>query len=240
MRRGDRKRVLLLGDSITQQSFSLEHGGWGAGLADWYSRRADVVNRGFSGYNSRWVLDILSELLSSLEPASVLMCTIFFGANDAVMPEGTQHVPLEEFVLNLSAMVAMLRAHAPQCVVVLIAPPTVDSAQWPTRSPAQAATYAAAVAQVAQAERARGSPVALLELSSLTPEDLHDGLHLGRSGNAKLLSLLKALVKEQYAQLCPEEEGAEGPALPLHFPPCKSFSEGSSVAALESIRSWHW
>ena len=39
--------MVLLGDSITQNSF--DSGGWGAQLAHWYVRKADVVNRGFSG-----------------------------------------------------------------------------------------------------------------------------------------------------------------------------------------------
>ena len=53
-----RRKILLLGDSITQQSFSLTTSGWGAGLADWYQRSADVmllIEDGFSGYNSRWI-----------------------------------------------------------------------------------------------------------------------------------------------------------------------------------------
>lgn len=44
-----RPSVLLFGDSITQQSFSAEHRGWGAHMSDWYARYADVYNRGFSG-----------------------------------------------------------------------------------------------------------------------------------------------------------------------------------------------
>jgi lysophospholipase L1-like esterase len=44
---GVRPQVVLLGDSITQNSF--DSGGWGAQLAHWYVRKADVVNRGFSG-----------------------------------------------------------------------------------------------------------------------------------------------------------------------------------------------
>ena len=40
-------KFILLGDSITQFSFGV--GGWGARLADQYARRADVINRGFSG-----------------------------------------------------------------------------------------------------------------------------------------------------------------------------------------------
>lgn len=40
-----RKKILLLGDSITQQSFSPLHRGFGAGISDWYHRTADVVAR---------------------------------------------------------------------------------------------------------------------------------------------------------------------------------------------------
>ena len=46
-------RVFLFGDSLTQYAFGSE-GGWAAMLADKLQRKADVVNRGFSGYNTRW------------------------------------------------------------------------------------------------------------------------------------------------------------------------------------------
>ena len=38
---GRRALILLLGDSITQLSFSAVNAGWGAHLADQYQRRAD-------------------------------------------------------------------------------------------------------------------------------------------------------------------------------------------------------
>ena len=38
---GSRALILLLGDSITQLSFSAGNAGWGAHLADQYQRRAD-------------------------------------------------------------------------------------------------------------------------------------------------------------------------------------------------------
>jgi hypothetical protein len=48
----ERPKIILFGDSITQSSFDV--GGWGSRLAHWYSRKADVVCRGLSGYNSVW------------------------------------------------------------------------------------------------------------------------------------------------------------------------------------------
>lgn len=48
-----RPQIWLLGDSLTQQAAAPE--GWATALCSWYARKADVVNRGFSGYNSRWL-----------------------------------------------------------------------------------------------------------------------------------------------------------------------------------------
>ncbi|XP_027477416.1 isoamyl acetate-hydrolyzing esterase 1 homolog isoform X2 [Zalophus californianus] len=77
-------RVLLFGDSITQ--FSFQQGGWGASLADRLVRKCDVLNRGFSGYNTRWAKIILPRIIrkgNSLD--SPVAVTIFFGANDSAL-----------------------------------------------------------------------------------------------------------------------------------------------------------
>ena len=55
-----RASIVLFGDSLTQRGF--EDGGWAAALAHHFGRRADVYNRGFGGYNSRWALHVLREL----------------------------------------------------------------------------------------------------------------------------------------------------------------------------------
>ena len=55
-----RPELVLFGDSITQQSF--QPGGWGARLADAYNRHADIVLRGYSGYNTAWALATLPAL----------------------------------------------------------------------------------------------------------------------------------------------------------------------------------
>ncbi|EAY99754.1 hypothetical protein OsI_21739 [Oryza sativa Indica Group] len=47
-----RPSIVLFGDSITEEAFG--EGGWGAHLANHYSRSADVVLRGYSGYNTRY------------------------------------------------------------------------------------------------------------------------------------------------------------------------------------------
>ncbi|KAM8931883.1 isoamyl acetate-hydrolyzing esterase 1 homolog isoform 4-T4 [Lycaon pictus] len=125
-------RVLLFGDSITQ--FSFQQGGWGASLADKLVRKCDVLNRGFSGYNTRWAKIILPRLIrkgDSLDrPAAV---TIFFGANDSALKDENpkQHIPLNEYVANLKSMVQYLKSvDVPEDRIVLITPPPLWEAAW--------------------------------------------------------------------------------------------------------------
>ncbi|GMI77282.1 hypothetical protein HRI_001397500 [Hibiscus trionum] len=50
-----RPQFFLFGSSIVQLSFS--NGGWGAILADVYARKADILLRGYYGWNSRRALE---------------------------------------------------------------------------------------------------------------------------------------------------------------------------------------
>eukprot|EP00937_MAST-01D_sp_MAST-1D-sp2_P002293 g2293.t1 len=129
-----RAQVVLFGDSITQQSFAV--GGWGARLADYYCRRADVLNRGYSGYNTKWALHLLPTLLPAAGVGTALpvrLLTVFFGANDAALPDGDcarQQVPVDDFKRNLRSIVDGFRKKAgPDLRVVMITPPPVHHEQ---------------------------------------------------------------------------------------------------------------
>jgi len=65
--------------------------------------QADIINRGLSGYNARWAALALPDTLSELAPVNmpgkpgqfpfnprVQLVTIWFGANDAVLPNGKE------------------------------------------------------------------------------------------------------------------------------------------------------
>ena len=74
-------RFVLFGDSITQGSFGV--GGWGARLADHYARRADVLNRGYSGYTTVGARTPAPRAARCTSPATPpTLVTVFFGAND--------------------------------------------------------------------------------------------------------------------------------------------------------------
>ena len=84
---GPRPAFVLFGDSITQKSFG--PGGWAAVLADAYQRRVDVINRGYSGYNTRWAAPLLNHLFPEEISGQVELATVFFGANDSALPDRT-------------------------------------------------------------------------------------------------------------------------------------------------------
>uniref|UniRef100_A0A0E0JJV3 SGNH hydrolase-type esterase domain-containing protein n=1 Tax=Oryza punctata TaxID=4537 RepID=A0A0E0JJV3_ORYPU len=73
-----RPRLMLFGDSITELSFA--GGGWGTALADHFARKA----------------------MDGAADANTDAITVFFGANDACLPDrhpmrSHMHVPLDEY-----------------------------------------------------------------------------------------------------------------------------------------------
>lgn len=118
-----RPKIVLLGDSLTQLCFE----GWGAQLAHVYQRRADVLNRGYSGYNTTFYLHHVA-----LEPLDeVCLVLIFFGANDAALPDQDPHhyVPLEEYARNLNALIHRVNTLYDNPRILLIAPPPIHHEQ---------------------------------------------------------------------------------------------------------------
>jgi len=158
-----RPQIILFGDSITQLGFgevylsnsdiiegytNYNQVGWASLLSAAYSRRADVLNRGFSGYNTRH-----APLLSSISHTRkekdnhndanlLLFSTIFFVANDASPPGMRQHVPLDEYEKNLETIIEYIRDNPIYITqntgddlflpILLITPPPVASKKWET------------------------------------------------------------------------------------------------------------
>jgi lysophospholipase L1-like esterase len=109
----------------------------------------DVVNRGFSGYNTRQALHVLPSIIPSPEQAKIRFLvstfriqhtyrakqynkTVFFGANDASLHDAPnkQHIPLQEYKDNLEKIIThpKIVAHNPR--IILIAPPPINEHLW--------------------------------------------------------------------------------------------------------------
>ncbi|XP_068636799.1 GDSL esterase/lipase At5g62930 [Aristolochia californica] len=222
-----RPQIVLFGDSITEQSFW--PGGWGASLADTYSRKADVVVRGYSGYNTKWALFLLNELFPLGFATPPVAVTVFFGANDAALLGRTgerQHVPIEDYKENLRKIVHHLKECSETMLVVLITPPPIDESgrkeyarlqygdnatELPERTNEMAGVYAEACRGVAKDLGALSIDLwsKMQEKEGWQKKFLRDGLHLTAEGNAIVHSEVVRLFND--AGLCASE-------MPYDFP----------------------
>ncbi|KAH8044203.1 hypothetical protein JL720_17153 [Aureococcus anophagefferens] len=91
-----------------------------------YQRRADVLNRGYSGYTSRWLLAAPSA--AAVPHAKVLLTVIWLGANGGA-EKRLEPRALDEFSENLAALVAKARDRSDD-VVVVSCPPVDDRAYF--------------------------------------------------------------------------------------------------------------
>ncbi|CCG82439.1 GDSL Lipase/Acylhydrolase family protein [Taphrina deformans PYCC 5710] len=115
-------QIVLFGDSITEQSFDPEFSGYGSALANAYTRRLDVKNRGFSGYTTVQALDLLPRIFPHRDD-DVKVVVLFFGANDATLPGTIQHVPLDDYLKNCEAL---LTSSALRGKVIAVTPPPIE------------------------------------------------------------------------------------------------------------------
>ncbi|XP_062429007.1 isoamyl acetate-hydrolyzing esterase 1 homolog isoform X1 [Rhea pennata] len=207
-------RVVLFGDSITEYSFLDK--GWGASLAERLVRKCDVVNRGFSGYNTRWAKLILPRLISkSTNAESTVAVTIFFGANDSALKDlnPKQHVPLEEYAANLKSMIQYLKSvDINEDRIILITPPPLQESSWEKECLAKGdklnrlnsitGEYAKACVQVA---RDCGTDVVdlwtLMQKNQDFSSYLSDGLHLSTKGSNFLAAQLWSCLEKKISTL---------------------------------------
>jgi len=168
-------------------------------LAARYVRRADVINRGYSGYTTRWGLRMLED---TFPKGQVAMATVFFGANDSVLHDRNprQHVPLAEYEDNVSKILQYALASGARPIA--IAPPPVDAAAWakfrgsefPDRDNENTRKYAEAVVRAASALGVPSINLWTL-MQDANPDGawkglLSDGLHFNAGGNTFLFQQL--------------------------------------------------
>ncbi|KAJ6968893.1 GDSL esterase/lipase CPRD49-like isoform X1 [Populus alba x Populus x berolinensis] len=144
----ERPKFVLFGSSIVQLSYINE--GWGAALAHIYARKADIVLRGYSGWNSRravqadivlrgysgWnsrravqVLDQVFPKDAAIQPSLVI---VYFGGNDSVHPHATglgPHVPLPEYIENTRKIAMHLKSISDKTRVIFLSAPPASEEQ---------------------------------------------------------------------------------------------------------------
>ncbi|EPS60272.1 hypothetical protein M569_14532 [Genlisea aurea] len=125
-----RPLFVLFGSSIVQISFS--NGGWGAMLSDIYARKADIVTRGYYGWNSRRALKILHQVFPKDAAKQPSLVIVYFGGNDSMGPHSSglgPHVPLEEYVENMRKIATHLQSLSPDIRIIFLSCPPVNEAK---------------------------------------------------------------------------------------------------------------
>ncbi|KAJ6871370.1 GDSL esterase/lipase CPRD49-like isoform X1 [Populus alba x Populus x berolinensis] len=126
----ERPKFVLFGSSIVQLSYINE--GWGAALAHIYARKADIVLRGYSGWNSRRAVQVLDKVFSkdaAIQPSLVI---VYFGGNDSVHPHATglgPHVPLPEYIENTRKIAMHLKSISDKTRVIFLSAPPASEEQ---------------------------------------------------------------------------------------------------------------
>jgi isoamyl acetate esterase len=238
--------IIAFGDSITERGSQIwpsdhECGrgvGWIAHLSSMFHARADVVARGFSGYNTRLALHLLPRVLAGLEENATVML-IWFGANDSVVGgRGGQHVSVEEYGLHMAKMVfEVMRANA---LPVLVTPPplhqeTADAdgeGSAGKRVNENTARYAKACVEIAKKMDVPCIDVYTgLTLHAKTQDGLKaflsDGLHLSGAGNAFVATVIYRELQSQVPSLSDER-------LRRWFPPFGDIDMSNPASALPS------
>ncbi|XP_065851649.1 GDSL esterase/lipase CPRD49-like isoform X2 [Euphorbia lathyris] len=123
-----RPQFVLFGSSIVQ--FSYSNHGWGAILSDFYSRKADIILRGYAGWNSRRALQVLPQVFPKEDVVQPALVIVYFGGNDSIHPHPSglgPHVPLPEYIHNMKNIAIHLQSLSKKTrVIFLSAPPCND------------------------------------------------------------------------------------------------------------------
>jgi isoamyl acetate esterase len=231
--------ILLLGDSLTQLGFE----GWAATLANVYQGRADVINRGRSGYNTKNVLDYI--VLPSCYHLSLV--TIFLGANDASLPSENprQYISLEDYSRNLKTLIQRVNEKYNSPRILLINPPPLDHAQRLEyqkirygdlatgrleRTTENTALYSKACLQVGT--ELNVPCLNLFSIMAETPnynEFFYDGLHFSPKGHVFVAQQVLKAIQQHYPE--------------IHVTPCPNTGQynnsASHCSVLPSFAPYH-
>lgn len=189
-------KVILFGDSISQESFS--EGGWGATIADHFQRKCDVLNRGFSGYTSAFNKLILPKILQwdNSPKGSIAVAVVLLGSNDSVLEDiDPRGLSVEEYVANLTDILTQFMDDGMAAnQLILLTPPAISEVMWEKRCREMGYAMALSDERVKSfasrcADLGKSLGVAVVDLYTLFHQQpnwesfLSDGLHLSKEGN---------------------------------------------------------
>uniref|UniRef100_A0A2P2JU22 Uncharacterized protein MANES_10G013200 n=3 Tax=Rhizophora mucronata TaxID=61149 RepID=A0A2P2JU22_RHIMU len=204
-----RPQFVLFGSSIVQLSFA--HGGWGSILADVYSRKADIVLRGYYGWNSRRAVQVLDEIFPKQAAVQPSLVIVYFGGNDSIGPHSSglgPHVPLPEYIENMRKIAIHLKSLSDTTRVIFLGCPPVDEARLHStvsgvfselvRTNELCLEYSEACIKLCQEMGVKVIDLfsAFQKRSNWTSAFLTDGVHLSAEGSKIVVEEILKVLKE--------------------------------------------
>ncbi|KAJ1396167.1 SGNH hydrolase-type esterase domain [Sesbania bispinosa] len=229
-----RPQFVLFGSSIVQLSYC--DAGWGATLANLYARKADIILRGYSGWNSRRALQVLDKIFpkdAAVQPSLVI---VYFGGNDSIHPHPSglgPHVPLQEYIENMRKIVIHLKSLSKKtCIIFLSSPPINETQISETLSNVlgqlRRTNESCRIYSEACLELCREMNVKAIDLwSALQQRDdwsdvcFMDGIHLSSEGNKIVVKEILKVLREAdwepslYWKSMPTEFAEDSPYDPI-------------------------
>ena len=227
------KKLIVVGGSNTQYGFGNGcEGNWLSSLANQLQRRCDVINRGFSGYNSRFIKDLMPRILKEFEVDSICCVILQLGTNDSSANE-LQHVPFDEFKQNLRKIIEIvLNYGVNRGNLILITPPKIDDEKWSETCKSmgnEASHHDRLVKECANIclDVSEEMDLKCVDLNGVMNKSadyskyLHDGLHLSHEGGKLLFKSLKPIIDDMFI---------EGDSLKINFPLWKDLKNSEDIS----------
>ncbi|AQK47308.1 GDSL esterase/lipase CPRD49 isoform X2 [Zea mays] len=214
---GGRPLFVLFGSSIVQYSFS--NGGWGAVLADIYARKADILLRGYTGWNTRRAVQVMDKVFpkdSAVQPSLVI---VYFGGNDSIAAHSSglgPHVPLDEYIANMRKIAEHLKSLSEKTRVIFLSCPPLNE-EMLRKSTSSIAILSEIVRTNETCRLYSDACVALCKEMELKVVDLWhamqkredwmtacftDGLHLSEEGSNVVVEEILKVLKEAEWEPC--------------------------------------
>ncbi|XP_004492446.1 GDSL esterase/lipase WDL1-like [Cicer arietinum] len=205
--RTTRPQFVLFGSSIVQYSF---HQGWGANLSHVYARKADIVLRGYAGWNSKRALQVVDKVFPKNAPKQPDLVIVYFGGNDSTLKHDSgygPHVPLDEYKENMRKIAQHLKSLSEDIRIIFLSTPPIDEAkiqkfsgdEKPTKTNEECEKYSEACIAMCLEEN-----IKVIDLWNLIQKNTNwknayiwdDGIHLTTKGNEVVSNAILDVLKD--------------------------------------------
>ncbi|GKV06022.1 hypothetical protein SLEP1_g17959 [Rubroshorea leprosula] len=202
-----RPLFVLFGSSIVQFSYSNQ--GWAAILADIYARKADIVLRGYAGWNSRRALQILNQVFPKNAAVQPSLVIVYFGGNDSMKPDSAAlgpHVPLPEYIDNMKKIATHLKSLSENIRIIFLTCPPINEEQIRQaqligvegRTNESCRIYAEACMEVCKEMDVKGINIwtAIQQKEDWMTTCFTDGIHLASEGSKIVVKEVLRAIRE--------------------------------------------